>query len=118
MENTDHKGFSELFIKIKDYISTTVELKKLTIIEKVVTGVGSLVSLMVLAIVGLFFLVFLSIGCSIYLCTVLDSSFAGYFIVALFYLIIALIIFFGKGNLIANPLANSLVKSIFSTKKD
>jgi len=118
MENTDHMGFSELFAKIKDYISTTVELQKLTIIEKVAVGVGNIVSLIVLAIVGLFFLIFLSIGCSVYLCTVLDSSFAGYFIVALFYLIIALIIFFGKSNLIANPLANSLIKSIFSNKKD
>lgn len=118
MENTDHKGFSELFIKIKDYISTTIELKKLSIIEKVAVGIGSLVSLIVLGVFGLFFLVFLSIGCSVYLCVALDSSYAGYFIVALFYLIIALIIFFGRGNLIANPLANSLIKSIFSNKKD
>ncbi len=118
MENTDHKGVSELFVKIKDYISTTIELKKLTLIEKVAVGVGSLVSLMIVAIFGLFFLVFLSIGCSVYLCTVLDSSFAGYFIVALFYLIIALIIFFGKGNLIANPLTNSLIKSVLFNKKD
>ena len=118
MENTDHKGFSELFLKIKDYISTTIELKKLTIIEKVAVLFGSMVSMIALAVVGLFFLIFLSIGCSIYLCTILDSSFAGYFIVALFYLVIALVIYFGKGNLIANPLTNSLIKSILSNKKD
>ncbi|MBK0383414.1 phage holin family protein [Pedobacter sp. SD-b] len=118
MENNDQDGMTELYNKIKDYVTTVIELNKLKVINSVVTQVGSLVSIVVFLIVCLFFLVFLSIGISVYLCRVLDSDFAGYFIVALFYLIVALMILIGRNKIIAYPLANKLVKIIFEDKKD
>ncbi len=118
MENIEPSGFKEFFEKIKDYIQTRVELTKLTIIESIVLGVGSLVAGGVLLILGLIFLLFISLALGFYLSAVIGNTYAGFFIVSGFYLLLMIIVYLMKENYIVNPLVNTFIKKIFKDKEE
>lgn len=106
----DHEG---LFDRAKDYINTSIELKKLSVIQAVVKAVGGIANGIVLLIVGIFFLMFLSIAVGLYLGALLASMYLGFFIVTAFYLIlVVLVILMGK-NYIQNPITDILIRKIF-----
>lgn len=112
MEENDDFNKADLFERAKEYVNTTIELKKLTVIHAVVKMVGSLASGLILVVVGLFFLVFLSVAFALYLGEVLSSAYQGFFIVALFYFILAVVIALMSKNYIQNPLINKLISKI------
>ncbi len=106
----DHEG---LFDRAKDYINTSIELKKLGAIQSVVKSVGGIASGFVLLIVGIFFLMFLSIAVGLYLGALLTSMYLGFFIVAAFYLILVILVVLIGKNYIQNPVTNLLIRKIF-----
>ena len=113
MEKQETESKENLFDKIKDYIATNIELKKLTVIEKAVVGVSSLLVAILLGITFLFMLLFASMGLAIYLGNVLNNSYIGFFLVGLLYLIILIILFLMSKNYIKNPLINYFIAKIF-----
>jgi hypothetical protein len=99
---------------LKEYISTKAELTRLTIIERLTVVTANLITDSFVLITGLLTFLFASLTLALYLGEVLDSYAAGFGIVALIYLSLALIVLFTKQKLVDNYLQDFMVKRIFS----
>lgn len=83
---------NNLVDKLSEYIRIKGEKLKLDIIAQVSRLLAHFVAFMMLALIGLFLLVFASLGLSAYLNYLLDSPHYGYLIVAGFYLIFFIVV--------------------------
>lgn len=106
MEN--HTG--TLIEKTNNYTKVTTELYKLKLIEKSADVIAHLLEKIVLftAVISLFTMI--NIGIAIYIGEMLSKLFLGFFVVALFYLILALLLYFAGKILIKKPVKNSIIK--------
>jgi hypothetical protein len=71
-------------------------------------------------LVGLFFLLFLffiSLWACFYLSSLFNDNYTGIAIVAGFYLLLGLILFLARKNMIIRPLRNKIVNKIFQKEK-
>jgi len=75
----------EIIENLSGYVETRVALVKLEIREEVAGILSRGLMIMLIFMVGFLCLLFLSIGLAQYLNTLLESQFAGYLIVALFF---------------------------------
>ncbi len=108
--------FSETKDLLKKYVSDRIALVKLLAIEKVSTIAAGVAAGVVLAILGLFFLVFLSITLGFFLAGLLSSNTAGFGIVAGFYLLLIIIIIaFGK-KIFGNMVTKKIIQNSFKKK--
>lgn len=104
----------EVTESVKEYINTRYELVVLQTAEKT-SNVGSqLISFSVLAIVSVLALVFLSIALAWYISDQLESPQAGFFIVGGFYLLMTLVFFFFRKQVMVKPFRNIIIRSIFN----
>lgn len=104
----------ELTTSLKRYVNTSFELIKLEATERSsVIGAG-LVSGLLVALAGLLFVLFISLGLSFYLSYLLDSSYAGFMIIAGFYLLLAIILIIGRKKLVEKPIRDKIIRKIFS----
>jgi hypothetical protein len=115
MEETGHKNFNELLIKLKEYLNTRMELGKLTMIEKGVYLAASLISnSLVLLFLSLSFLL-ANLGLGFYLSEVFGNSYSGFLLLAIFYFLITLFVFFTKERILERKIMNGIIKKIFKT---
>lgn len=101
-----------LFEKIEEYGKTNYELIKFKLLKTTAIIVPSLISRLVVVLVFFFFALILSIGISIFLGELLDDLYIGFFIVAAFYLVIGILLYFFLYNWIKKPIGDSIVKQI------
>ncbi|HEY0054820.1 MAG TPA: phage holin family protein [Pedobacter sp.] len=111
------KATPDVIALLKEYIATKVELTRLTLLEKVTVVTANLITDSFVLIMGLLTFLFASFTLALYLGERLDSYAAGFGIVALIYLSLALIMFFIKDKLVEKYLHNFMVKRIFNKKK-
>lgn len=78
---------SDVLDNISEYIQIKGEKIKLQVMAKMASFLGAFIAFLMLLIVGVFFVVFLSIALAIYLNGVLESAYYGYLIVAGIYFI-------------------------------
>jgi hypothetical protein len=108
--------FSDTIDLIKQYISDRITLIKLQSIEKISTLAASIASGITLALLGLFFLIFLSITLGFLFASWLDSNTAGFGIVAgIYLLLIILIVVFGK-KIFGNLITKKIIQNSFKKK--
>ena len=100
-----------LLEKIKDYVETRIELLKLKAIDKSSGVISSILSFVVLAVFSLFFLILMSIGLALWIGDLLGKSYYGFFIVAFVYIIIGLVIFFGRKKWVKPPVEKIMINS-------
>lgn len=106
---TPAKQIEALWEITEDYGKTTYELAKLKVLGTVTKVVTSLVSrVMVILVVSIFVLV-LNIGIAFLLGDILGKIYYGFFIVALFYLIAAIILHFFLHKWLVKPISNLIV---------
>lgn len=79
--------FNSVIEKINEYIRVRGEKLKLDIITHVSRILAHFVAFLTIAVIGLFFLIFISIALGTYLNYILDSYFLGYLIVSGIYLL-------------------------------
>lgn len=107
----------ELLEKIKEYIDTRIKLSKLVLIEKGSSVFADIVT----TIIVVFFLViaflFISIALGFYISELIGNSYGGFFIVGLFYFLIALIVFLTKDKYIEKSIVNGIIKKIFKKEE-
>jgi uncharacterized membrane protein YqjE len=118
-------GMNDTFEKIegltdhvREYVHTRVELAKLEIAEKISLVIGNLIAMMVVMVLFLFVLVFGSIAGAWALSEWLDNAWAGFLIVAGFYCLLAIIIWFARGRLIRFPVMNAIIRQLSKKDKD
>ncbi|HEX8378302.1 MAG TPA: phage holin family protein [Pedobacter sp.] len=113
----EQKATPDVIALLKEYIATKVELTRLTLLEKVTVVTANLITDSFVLIMGLLTFLFASFTLALYLGERLDSYAAGFGIVALIYLSLALIMFFIKDKLVEKYLHDFMVKRIFNKKK-
>ena len=114
--NTNETPIEKLLERAEDYGKTTIELVKLNAIDKTSEVVSSLVSrLTVLLIVALFTFI-INIGLSLWIGDLLGKSYYGFFVIAGFYALIAIVIYIYRDNWIKNPVRDSVISQMLKTK--
>jgi hypothetical protein len=112
--NEDNKNIVSL---IKEYISTRIELAKLTAFERLSIALANLITSGFIFICVALTVLFGSVSLGFYLGNKLDSNAKGFSIVALIYLLFGLIMYFIKDRLVEKSLIDFLVKKMFRNKK-
>lgn len=108
-----------LYEKAENYTKTSLELIKLKTVSAAADVLSTLTSRIAVGAVVAFFTLFLNIGISLWLGKVLGEYYYGFFIVALFYLIVAILMHTLQHKIIKTPIGNMIISSILKeTKKD
>jgi hypothetical protein len=110
MENIKDK-YENLVDHIKDYVNNRIELAKLMAIEKGALGVSNAATYIMLAFLGIFFVIFFSITLAVGLGLLLGNMFLGFLIVTLIYLITAVLLFYNKQKWVIEPISNVVIKN-------
>jgi hypothetical protein len=101
-----------LWAKTEDYSKTTFELSKLKVLETSTVVVTVLVSrVSVILVISLFVLV-LNIGIAFFLGELLGKIYYGFFIVALFYLLTAIVLHFFLQKWIKKPISDLIINQV------
>lgn len=90
-------SINDLNDNVRDLAKSSTEYYKLDLYKKIIKGAISLVNMMLLGFICLIALLFISLAVALAISTALDQPSAGFYIVGAFYfLVFALIWFFGK----------------------
>jgi hypothetical protein len=105
-----------LFDKIEDYTKTTLELTKLSTVEKSADVLSSLISRITVSIFVVMFVLLLNFGLSFWIGELLGSTYYGFFIVSAFYLIVSILMYANKDPWIKMPVSNFIIAKILKKK--
>lgn len=106
--------FEPLFERAESLGKTSYELFKLKTIDKSVGVISTYISRRIAVFVLSLFIVFVSIGASLWLGDLLGKTYYGFFCVGGFYGIVACIIYFFMHNWIKKCVGNSIIKQMFN----
>ena len=106
------KFLESLLEKATEYGKTSFELVKLKAIDKTTDIVSSLIPHSVVFVLIASFLIFLNLGLALWLGEVLGKIFYGFFVVAGFYVIIAIIIHFFMHKRIKRLVGNYFIRRV------
>jgi len=116
MENKEIT-LENLFENVEQYSKTSFELYKHKAIYEIASLSSSLSVRFILVIVVTLVSLFVSIGIALWLGDVLKKNYYGFFIVALIYVSIWILLFLFKKKLIREPINNMVIKSMLKTNK-
>lgn len=105
-------GLEELFTKLKDYAETRVDLVKLIAINKVSGFLSTVISMIILLMIFFTTILCISLGLAIWIGQLLGATYYGFFIIAGLYLIIGLVLYANRGNILKSPVSNRLIKEM------
>lgn len=97
---------------LKEYLNTRYDLAVLKVSDKGSTILSGLISYILLAVIGLFFLLFVSFGVALLISEKMGNVYAGFLIVSCFYLLLGVILLIVKDKLVKMPLLNMFVKQL------
>ncbi len=109
----DKSKIEQIYERVEQYVSTSVELYKLKALQKVAETATSILTSVILAIFGLLFLLFVSIGLAIYLGEVLGKMHYGFMIVSGIYLLFAVIVYALRAQVLKDKVNTYIVRKIF-----
>jgi len=112
--NNNETPIEVLFQKAEAYGLTAVELLKLKTIDKFAEVVSSLTSQLVISLIASMFVFSINIGISLWIGEKTGKSYYGFFIVAGFYLVIAIIVFVYRHRWIKKPITNTIIKQMLN----
>ena len=105
-------GLEELFNKLKAYAETRFDLFKLIAINKASGFFSTFITMIILLMVLFTVILCISIGAALLIGQWLGAASYGFFIIAGCYLIIGLILFSKRGNILKDPVSNKLIKEM------
>jgi uncharacterized membrane protein YqjE len=91
---------------VVEYVNLQKELVKVQIAEKSANLISKVLTYVVLAFLGVFALILLSIGVAMSLNELFNNSYAGFYTAAGFYALIGLILYFARKSLITDRIAD------------
>ena len=101
----------------KEYVNTRYDIVTLKVTQKT-ADIGS--QSIAFILIGLFagmFLLFINIAAAFFISAVLKINYAGFFIVAGFYLMLTLILILFRKKLVTHPLRNLIIKKILNDEQ-
>jgi membrane protein implicated in regulation of membrane protease activity len=99
-----------LFERIEVYAESSIDLLKLKTIDKSANMLSSAVSALIILIATLFTLMLVNIGVAFWIGRLINNSYGGFFIVAAFYAIVALLCYYLRKPLIKIPVNNHIIQ--------
>ncbi|MFI0428223.1 hypothetical protein [Mariniflexile sp. HMF6888] len=115
--NTDMaKSIDMLYEKAKKYTGTSAELFALNTVDKTADVLSSLTAIVLLVIVVAMFTLFVNVGLSLFIGSLLNAYYLGFFIVSAFYLVLALVLYAFKDKFIKMPVANLIIAKLLKSK--
>lgn len=114
---SEFQKMEELGDSLKQYMLLNYEIIKLEATKKTSEVGASLFGFFVLGITIFLFVVSLSIGIGFYLSYLLGDSFSGFMIVAGFYLLVSVILYFRRKKLVEKSFRNFIIKELLEDKK-
>lgn len=117
MSKTEEENKQDVVDLIKEYIATKIELGRLTILERLIVIVASLLTDGFILVTGLLTFLFGSVALGCYFGELFNSYAKGFGLMTLIYLVLALTMFFIKDKFVDKYLHNFMVKRIFQNKK-
>jgi len=105
-----------LFEKVESYMQTTLELYRLKAIDKATDVFATLASSLIIAVIITLFFILVSIGLALYLGEILGKSYYGFFALAAFYALLAVIMAVNRRDWLEIKMNNFLIKQIFKKK--
>src|SRR5687768_3180151 len=106
----------ELVGHVNDYINTQIDLAKLTAAEKISSVLAGIIAGAIAAMVFVFFLVFGSLATAYALSAWIGIGYAGFLIVAGFYLLLGIIVWLSRERLIRVPIMKGIIRELFKNK--
>jgi len=114
--DTSVKPLETLIERVENYSKITIDLAKLTAIDKTSEVVSSLASRLVILVIIALFAFVINIGLSLWIGDVLGKLYYGFFVVSGIYLIIGIIVYAARENWIKNPVQNLLIAQMLKEK--
>ena len=109
----DQESLIESLIeKGEQYGKTTIELIKLKTLDKSADVASTLISWTVVIVFAVLFFLILNMGIALWLGEVLGKSYYGFFVVAGFYALLALIFAIFRERFVKIPVNNSIVTQV------
>ncbi|RYD73164.1 MAG: hypothetical protein EOP53_20615 [Sphingobacteriales bacterium] len=121
MENENPKQKSrmaEVPGHVKDFIKTKLAYFKLAAIEGGASAASGAVLGMGLFFLGLFFFIFITIAAAIGIGYLVNNMALGFLIMAIVFLLLAVLLFTMRKKLITNPITKILITSLAGDKTD
>lgn len=114
----EEQFFSESKQKVEAYIQDRILLFKLEFVEKISKLVAVLFSGLIIALLGFFILLFISIMAGYFFASLTNSLYTGFAIVAAFYLILLFVVLRYRKNIIEKNVINGVIKVLFDKEKN
>jgi uncharacterized membrane protein len=109
----DQESLIESLIeKGEQYGKTTLELLKLKTIDKSADVVSTLVSWAIVIVFAVLFFLILNIGVALWIGELLGKSYYGFFVVAGFYALLAILFGIFRKQMVKRPINNSIVEQV------
>jgi Zn-dependent protease with chaperone function len=119
MTTPDNKNlFDDIIADIKEYIELKGQLAYLNFQEKLSAIASSITLFLIVTILIVLVFAFGSIGLALLISKYFNQLYAGFFIMALFYLIVLLLLWFNAKKWVKNPVTNFLIKNINRSASD
>ena len=99
--------------QIKEYVETKIKLLKYKGIDKTTTIASSVIAYAIIAVLGLFILMFATITLALALGSLIGSYWAGFGIVTLIFIILAVLVLVLKAKYIEAPLIEFFISKFF-----
>jgi hypothetical protein len=112
METETKSPFISLFDKLKDYVDTRLNLLKLKAIDKSSGFLSSLLTIIIVILVGFVCFIMLNIGLALLIGKWLGEYYLGFLIVAALYIIIGFVIYKFRNKWLKGPIASMMIKSL------
>ena len=109
---TQTTSLKSLLQQSHDYLETRYDLVRLKTIDKSSDVLSSTAAFIIITVAVLFFLLMASIGLALYLGYRFDSLYLGFFCVAGFYLLVIIVLYATRKQLIKMPIYNSIIRKI------
>lgn len=106
------KLIESMLQKVTDYGKTSLELAKLQALDKTTDVVSSLMAHWIVLFLTVTFLIFLNIGAALWLGEILGRIWYGFFVVAAFYGLTALIMHFFMHKWLKRMFGNTFIKQV------
>ena len=107
--NEEANYFQDIKSRLKQYLQQRLLLFRMQATEKISRIAATIITTLLLSVIGIFLLIFLSITAGLWFGEMLNSYAAGFGIVALFYLLVFLFVIFFLKKMLQNSFINKLI---------
>ncbi len=108
----EQQKVEELTNNLSKYINTNYELIKLEAADQASELISSMISGIILGVVGFLFILFVSFGLGYFLSAMLEKTYLGFELVAGFYLLLGIILILSRKKMIEKPLRNKMIRKM------